>query len=276
MRYFIDTEFAERPNTIELISLGIVADNGRELYIEISDFDESLCNPWVRQNVLPHLWSRQKDKNDFNKWSLAGGIGGLMPKREAASEVRKFIGDDKPTFWGYYSDYDWTVFCWLFGSMVDLPAGWPQLCLDLRQRQLHLNIPRLPMQNGVQHNALADARWVREAAHWLDWQELITKNAQAAASASSIPKIEFWPIMLPEVSDTRVSNAKPGAIMRMRRSTDGRVVSSIKEMEAAGGGEFQNWYGPAYDCPVCHQKWVVDSIETPACRNTACASNGNS
>jgi hypothetical protein len=29
MKYFLDTEFIEQPNTIELISIGIVAEDGR-------------------------------------------------------------------------------------------------------------------------------------------------------------------------------------------------------------------------------------------------------
>lgn len=33
MRYFIDTEFIEKPNTIDLISIAIIAEDGRELYL---------------------------------------------------------------------------------------------------------------------------------------------------------------------------------------------------------------------------------------------------
>ena len=34
MSYFLDTEFIERPSTIELISIGLAAEDGRELYLE--------------------------------------------------------------------------------------------------------------------------------------------------------------------------------------------------------------------------------------------------
>jgi len=33
MKYFIDTEFYEDGKTIDLISLGVVAEDGRELYL---------------------------------------------------------------------------------------------------------------------------------------------------------------------------------------------------------------------------------------------------
>ena len=32
MKYFMDTEFQEMPNTIDLISIGIKCEDGRELY----------------------------------------------------------------------------------------------------------------------------------------------------------------------------------------------------------------------------------------------------
>lgn len=266
MRYFIDTEFAERPNTIELISLGMVSDSGRELYIEISDFNELLCNSWVKQNVLPHLWSRHKDKREYNRWILDGGAGGLMSKAHAAQEIRKFIGDDAtPEFWGYFSAYDWVGFCWLFGDMVDLPEGWPMLCLDLRQRQLQLHLSSLPPQTSQEHNALADAKWAREAAHFMDWQELLRKNADAKFDPVAI---EFWSSHMPPIAVAGVP-----ANMNMRRESDGLVVSSTDELVKADKGQFKNWYGPVYVCKVCSKKWVVDSVKTPTCRDEACESN---
>ena len=34
MRYFLDTEFIEDGKTIDLLSIGIVAEDGRELYLQ--------------------------------------------------------------------------------------------------------------------------------------------------------------------------------------------------------------------------------------------------
>ena len=41
MKYWIDTEFIERPCTIDLISAGLVAEDGREFYAESSEVDWS-------------------------------------------------------------------------------------------------------------------------------------------------------------------------------------------------------------------------------------------
>lgn len=168
MRYFLDTEFAERPCSIELISVALVADDGREFYAESNDFCDQVANDWVLANVIPQLWSRQSDKSEFNAWHRDGGRGGLLTRAEIAKEVKLFIGDDTPEFWGYYADYDWVVFCWLFGSMIDLPKGWPMYCRDIKQVCDAAGNPRLPPQGKDVHHALHDARWNRTALAWLE------------------------------------------------------------------------------------------------------------
>ena len=145
MRYFIDTEFIEsgphRP--IDLISIGIVDEDGRTFYAESADFDPGNANEWVKENVLPHL--------------LGDGMCSHLP--QIAEAIKAFIGDEKPEFWGYYCDYDWVVFCQIFGSMVDLPKGWPMYCNDLKQLCKSIGDPPLPTQHSTEHNALHDARW---------------------------------------------------------------------------------------------------------------------
>ena len=44
-----------------------------------------------------------------------------------------FENRSNPEFYGYYCDYDWVVFCWLFGKMIDLPKGFPMFAFDLKQ-----------------------------------------------------------------------------------------------------------------------------------------------
>ena len=144
MRFFIDTEFMEDGRTIDLLSIGVVAEDGRELYIEVLA-DESKANDWVRANVLPYL-----------------GKIPVSTRELAAQQIREFVGAEKPEFWGYYADYDWVALCQLFGRMIDLPKGWPMYCRDLKQLCDSLGNPRLPEQASGEHHALADARWNRD------------------------------------------------------------------------------------------------------------------
>jgi len=156
LKYFLDTEFIEYPFTIDLISVGIVREDGRYLYCENSDCDLSKANDFVKKNVIPNLIFRDNGKKSeiVNHKSLKI----KAPHRAIASLVMGMIGDDKPEIWGYYADYDWVVFCWLFGCMVDLPKGWPMYCRDLKQLADSLDKPRFEGPKG-EHNALEDARW---------------------------------------------------------------------------------------------------------------------
>lgn len=146
MRYFFDTEFIEDGKTIDLISIGVVADE-RAFYACNQDARLDLANGWVRQNVLPCLPSY--------------GNPAWMPHGEIGPRLLAFVGDDpKPEFWAYYADYDWVALCQLFGTMMQLPAHFPKWCRDLKQLSASLEIPRQhPPKPTYAHDALADARW---------------------------------------------------------------------------------------------------------------------
>lgn len=167
MKHFIDAEFMEDGRRIDLLSLAIVAEDGRELYAVNTDADTGKANDFVREMVLPHL----RDEIVPTTGRL---INLSAPRRLIASQVLDFIGDrdstnwKKPEFWGYYSSYDWVVFCQLFGRMVDLPKGWPMFCNDIKQWCKAVGDPQLPVQDkNKEHHALLDARWNKVAYEFL-------------------------------------------------------------------------------------------------------------
>src|SRR5437016_4194447 len=55
MRYWLDTEFIDTGTVIDLISIGIVCSDGRELYLQSCEFDHRKASQWVKDNVLAHL-----------------------------------------------------------------------------------------------------------------------------------------------------------------------------------------------------------------------------
>lgn len=183
MRYWFDTEFIEDGKTIELVSIGIVAEDGREFYAEVAGVDYSRATDWVKQNVIRHLWSQKPDKREGNIWIRDGGRGGLLSRQHIAGEIVTFCDPEqygKPEFWGYYADYDWVVLCQLFGRMMDLPNNWPMYCRDIKQECDRIGNPRLPEQGKDEHHALADARWNRTA-----WEFLAERNALRAERAEA-------------------------------------------------------------------------------------------
>ena len=151
MKIWFDTEFIEDGHTIDLISIGMVRDDGASLYLENSDCDHSKASDWVKANVIAHL---------------NGGTDGFS-REEIARIVRDFAGE-KPVFWAYYADYDWVVLCQLFGTMMDLPKGWPMYCRDVKQLCDSLgNPPLIKQTEGPEHHALSDAIWTRSAWRYL-------------------------------------------------------------------------------------------------------------
>lgn len=253
MRYYLDCEFIEdfhkprfgkRRHFIDLISIGIVAEDGREYYAISKDFDlKAVWNAydmrdfpnihddkklfqkvyWLRENVLKPifeelLYSGHKKANleipkielndnrftfkNFKK--LINGFG--KSNKQIATEIRNFVMMEKynsggqiilgnffpndtpnPEFYGYYADYDWVLFCSLFGRMIDLPAGFPMYCVDIKQLldykvktssfeqsnpitigaslENRLNYIKLSTEYPKQeneHNALDDAKWNKQ------------------------------------------------------------------------------------------------------------------
>lgn len=204
--YYIDFEFIEgfhkplfskRRHFIDMISVGIVCEDGREYHAVSNEFNPKDANVWVKRNVLDKIeldFYRQESTyaktyhpdsltlKNFIKWygksnfEIANEIidfvnFGIEPVINSITksdcwaeefypkefkyirgnntkipdawhktgvdgkgiERNKKLIYNQPKFYGYYSDYDWVLFCSLFGKMMDLPKGFPMYCLDLKQ-----------------------------------------------------------------------------------------------------------------------------------------------
>lgn len=148
MKIWFDTEFIEDGRTIDLISIGMVREDGETFYAETAECDLSRVSDWVKENVLLHL------------------TGIKRPRRLIAQQIVEFAGE-QPEFWTYYGSYDWVVLCQLYGTMMKLPKGWPMFPMDIQQARVERGIKELPQQDGNQHNALADALWTRDAYNFI-------------------------------------------------------------------------------------------------------------
>lgn len=198
MKYFIDTEFIEgfhkpsfgkKRHFIDLISIGIIAEDGREYYAVSNEYNSNDADDWVKQNVLFKIHSEYIPRdirvglhtNRLVKWKVPNA----KSNKQIAEEVFNFCTNDTLTiekakqynvtydnieFYGYYADYDWVLFCSLFGRMIDLPKGFPMYCKDLKQDFDDLQLlekynlkeqPNYPKQSN-EHNALDDAKWNKQ------------------------------------------------------------------------------------------------------------------
>jgi len=184
---------------------------------------------WIRNNILKPIFYEMygKDINFHNidSYFTYRNFKRLLNKygksnKQIAAEIEyftigeytdidgeKIISPDRPNikgnpqFYAYYADYDWVVFCWLFGKMIDLPKGFPMYCIDLKQtldeKEYVINntdiyfsplkikdsesdnndniTKRYVLKSHVhypkqinEHNALADARWNKQLHKFLN------------------------------------------------------------------------------------------------------------
>lgn len=163
MRFWYDSEFLEDGVTIQLISIGIVAEDGREYYAvnRNAPWGEIRAHSWLMANVVPHLTEGDPGPFMFNVDTPV-----YKPKRLIADEVRDFLtAHNGPVeLWGYYSAYDHVLLAQLWGRMIDLPKGIPMWTNCVQQAAAATLLDnRLPVQTGTAHNALDDARWTRDA-----------------------------------------------------------------------------------------------------------------
>lgn len=153
MRYFVDTEFYEDGRTIDLISIGVKAEDGREFYAASIEARLDLVNDWVREHVLPNL-----PPYSSTTWMRRSEIARLLTAFVFPTYVPSGY-TEKAEFWGYFSDYDWVAICQLYGTMMDLPVGFPMYCRDLKQLSDDVGQPKHPPDPVGEHSALVDARW---------------------------------------------------------------------------------------------------------------------
>lgn len=151
-KYYIDTEFIEsfhkplfgkKRHFIDLISIGIKAEDGREYYAISSEYNYKDADKWVQENVILPAYTSvvhgdRRNVYDASNFNKSFGIS----NNQIAADIIHFIGGEPqntngahsyPEFYGYYADYDWVLFCSLFGRMIDLPSGYPMYCKDLMQ-----------------------------------------------------------------------------------------------------------------------------------------------
>ena len=181
MRLYYDTEFLEDGSTIRLISIGMIREDGVELYQIVDDLAlmlDAYQHPWLAANVLPYLPVTVDAENRAISWDESHPDFQYVASREAiAKRVKGFcessmddFGRDKASLWAWFGAYDHVCLAQLFGKMIDLPYCVPMRTNDLAQeverRGLWHEVPQMP---GVQsHNALSDARELKYRYEYLE------------------------------------------------------------------------------------------------------------
>ncbi|WP_144836048.1 polyadenylate-specific 3'-exoribonuclease AS [Kocuria rosea] len=155
MRYFYDAEFIEDGKTIDLISIGIIAEDGRMYYAVSIEFDASRADEWIQSNVLSKLPPK--------------GAAHWKTRARIRDEVAQFLTGDSVELWADFGAYDHVVLAQLWGRMIDLPEHVPMYTNDLQQLWRSKGKPPLPTAPEDAHDALADALHLKRCFNVLDW-----------------------------------------------------------------------------------------------------------
>lgn len=163
MKIFFDTEFTGLTSEPRLLSIGMVGEDGQELYIELTDgWTDAMCSPWVRVNVIPML-----------------GKGEQLSRREAGRRIAAWLalqGTD-PCLLGD-TDYDTVLLTQLMDACgvarnshrIELLAFNSQGQAKLFEAEKRLYFEN---RHGNQHHALHDAHAFRAA-----WNSVFTADGE--------------------------------------------------------------------------------------------------
>lgn len=176
MNIFFDTEFTGLHKDTTLISIGLIAEDGRTFYAELEDYDTTQVDNWIQENVIKHL--------KFNEYSSYLRVSPDGRQVEMKGN-KKYVADCLGRWMEMYhtpiqmvSDvchYDMVLFIDLFGHAFKLPQGVSASCHDINQDiAAHYNVTEAEafdmsregmlqmLPEGDKHNALYDAKVIRE------------------------------------------------------------------------------------------------------------------
>lgn len=173
MKYWYDTEFLEDGNSIVPISIGVVAENNRELYLINKNYTDQLA-----QNPTAIYWNDYVSRNDFvrnvvdpyvvddidNQYSYDDWPELLIDFFSDSGKINHRMNNE---LWGYFGAYDHVVLAQTFGPMINLPHPIPMFTKEIMQLP-GCGLRNPPYREEIEHHALADARYQRKL--WEAWK----------------------------------------------------------------------------------------------------------
>jgi len=154
MKLFFDTEFTGLHQNTTLISIGIVAEDGREFYAELTDYDKSQIDDWIERNVISNLFRKQAVSTEWLR-----------------TDIERFIEPyDKVEMWSDCLAYDWVLFNNIWSHAFKLPKKIYyipfDICTLMKLKSVDPDVNREEFSDKLwgderKHNALHDAKVIK-------------------------------------------------------------------------------------------------------------------
>ena len=183
MNIYFDTEFTGLHKSTTLISIGLIDENGRTFYAELTDYDKSQVDYWIMENVIEHLIS-SKSKNKFVYGASVFGEKTIVigDKFKVKEELEHWLSVyDEVQLISDVCHYDMVLFIDIFGDAFSIPKNVSAVCYDINQdiakyfgcsNKEAFDISREEIVakeeikiNGEKHNSLYDAMVIKEIYH---------------------------------------------------------------------------------------------------------------
>ena len=121
MKYIFDTKYIESKGNIDLVSVGIVCEDGREFYAINEDCNFSKATDWMLENVLAPIGITLDGKQVvyFADASCDINLYG-MSKNDIKKLVLDFVGNKQPECWTQWAEYNWDILCQVLDLNVPL------------------------------------------------------------------------------------------------------------------------------------------------------------
>ena len=134
MKLFFDTEFTGLHAGTTLVSIGIVAENGKKFYAESADYDESQCDDWIKENVLAHTILAGNENLAARLGADADTTVVLGGKEDIRHELSEWLKQfDEVQFVSDVCHYDMVLLIDIFGTAFGLPGNVSAVCHDISQ-----------------------------------------------------------------------------------------------------------------------------------------------
>ena len=178
MKIFFDTEFTGLHKNTTLISIGLISEDGRQFYAELTDYNLEQCDDWIEKNVLEHLITYRCDNFEKSNYIPNLHVG---DKQNISMALKNWFKQFKSVeLVSDVSHYDFVLFIDLFGTAFDLPKNICAVCYDINQdiarkysisqqeafdksrEDILFQAYKEDVIKGDKHNALYDAKVIRE------------------------------------------------------------------------------------------------------------------
>lgn len=177
-KIFFDTEFTGLHQNTTLISIGLIAETGEAFYAELTDYDETQIDDWLRDNVIANLYLNESDNSAYKQeWSLVGNATQL--KEALVLWLAQF---EQVEMWSDCLSYDWVLFNQIFGHAFNIPKNVYYIPFDIctlfQYKGIDPDINReefagiLPEDIHRKHNAMWDAVVIKVC-----YERLVVKEA---------------------------------------------------------------------------------------------------